>query len=208
MKKKNIITTCLAVLAMTLVSSCSNDEGGEFLNHQTKSVDMKRFSIEKDAIRIYDWNYLQSLREAISKGLNIKVVPDIEDASSYSSNKYIPSLERMAPSESGTGSSSGTFEINATLYVRPIYAFKGDMNVKMETRVVLDSPTIYTIRGWRETKNHAEWRDRNSKVYYEVEGDLLVSYPVRTVNPVTKRDTIVTDYASSKYSKSGIYYID
>ena len=198
------------LLGLLLVSSCSNEEdsiGG----YKTKQLQPKNsiagFKIEGNSIRINSIEDLPALREALSK-IPLDITVKAPNSGKIIANKKeLKKLERMSPSEGGSESAGGLPILTCTLYARPVYAYKGDPNVYMETIVTIDGPSVYQKRGWMVTKNIATWRDRNTKVDYTVGGILYVTYQVNCKSPTTHMDTVIFEPMKKEIQESGTYII-
>lgn len=202
------------IISMSAVFSCSDGDESDLnsLLRTTKSSHDEKFVVEGNVIRVDNTENLPWVEEAVAKSIeNCKViVADFKDKGKKQL-KSIPSLEKMAPSE---GSSGGTTapgvlpDLVCSLYVRPVYSYKGDPHVSMESYVEIVGPNVYRQTGWQVSRNDASWLDRNTKVQYTVEGTLYMDYTVREKSPRTGRDTIIVKPVSRVIKRNGTYFIN
>ena len=209
MKKKNIITVCLALLTMTLVSSCSNDEGGgEFLNHQTKFVEVKNLTsknVDKSEIpegafvfTVKNTQELKELEKSMSKKKIMFVFKSVEEDKEVQSNEFsLKSLERMADPDAG--STSGWYVlVKASLIY---YGAKDPITVSSTACIVGKSE--YTLKSWTQTYSYANWTNSFTAIDYYVRGKAVLKYYV--YNEETK--LYDEKLKEATYETSGTEYI-
>ena len=208
MKKKNIITACLAVLAMTLVSSCSNDEGAEFMNHQTKSVEVNNLSskiVDKSEIpegafvfTVKNTQELKELEKSMSKKKIMFVFKSVEEDKEAQSNEFtLKSLERMADPDAG--STSGWYVlVKASLIY---YGAKDPITVSSTACIV--GKSIYTLESWTQTYSYANWTNSFTAIDYYVRGKAVLKYYV--YNEEIK--DYKAEFEEATYETSGTKYI-
>lgn len=202
------------IISMSAVLSCSDGDESDLNSvlRTTKSSYVDKFVVEGNVIRVDNPEDLPWVEKAVAKSIeNCKVVvADFKDKGKKHL-KSIPSLEKMAPSE---GSSGGTTDpgvlpdLVCSLYVRPVYSYKGDPHVSMESYVEIIGPNVYRQTGWQVSRNDASWLDRNTKVKYNIKGTLHAIYRYSTKSPSTKRDTIITKKVERIIEDEGIYIVN
>ena len=208
MNTKNTFVLFLLFLGSLVMSSCSNEEDG-FWGCKSKQImpsnSIGKFKIEGNSIRINSPEDLPALKEILSMmHLNVNIATPNSGQITINEKK-LETLERMAPSESGSESTGGLPVLTCSLFVRPVFLFKGDPNVYMETTVTIDGPSVYQKEGWNVTRNVATWKEKNTKVDYTVEGILYVKYQVTYKSPTTHQDTVAIQYLQKNIQESGTY---
>ncbi len=198
------------VLSSLFVISCTNENDDDNLGQMLRTSPMlsaNGFKIEGDTIRISSIDDMPLVEKAMENApCYIKIVTANSSGSLERQKSVLVSLEKMAPTEGGN---TGTaIELYATLYVRPVYVFKGDPTVKMESHVSLDTPTVYRYLAWVVSKNIAEWRDNNSKIEYTIEGTLYAEYPVVVKNPTTQKDSVIYKPMSKTIYSHDFYHVN